>query len=66
MGVTGVGKSTFINLFSDNKTIVGHGLEACKQNDGRFRSQLSLIPLIQALPQWIFIRPHFPMEPSCS
>ncbi|KAJ8114619.1 hypothetical protein OPT61_g3546 [Boeremia exigua] len=29
MGVTGVGKSTFINLFSNNKTVVGHGLEAC-------------------------------------
>jgi GTPase SAR1 family protein len=30
MGVTGVGKSTFINHFSDEATIVGHGLEACK------------------------------------
>ncbi|KAH7400674.1 P-loop containing nucleoside triphosphate hydrolase protein [Phaeosphaeria sp. MPI-PUGE-AT-0046c] len=29
MGVTGVGKSTFINHFSDEQTVIGHGLEAC-------------------------------------
>jgi predicted GTPase len=30
MGVTGVGKSTFINYFSDGEAVVGHSLEACK------------------------------------
>jgi hypothetical protein len=30
MGVTGVGKSTFINHFSNEETVIGHGLEACK------------------------------------
>jgi GTPase Era involved in 16S rRNA processing len=30
MGVTGVGKSTFINHFSDEETVIGHGLEACR------------------------------------
>ncbi|KAH7075828.1 P-loop containing nucleoside triphosphate hydrolase protein [Paraphoma chrysanthemicola] len=32
MGITGVGKSTFINHFSDEPTVVGHGLEACTGN----------------------------------
>ena len=30
MGVTGVGKSTFINYFSDGEAVVGHSLEACE------------------------------------
>jgi putative ribosome biogenesis GTPase RsgA len=30
MGMTGVGKSTFINYFSDEPVPVGHTLEACK------------------------------------
>lgn len=29
MGMTGVGKSTFINNFSDESVLIGHGLEAC-------------------------------------
>jgi dephospho-CoA kinase len=32
MGMTGVGKSTFINYFSDEPVSVGHTLEACKLN----------------------------------
>ncbi|KZM21060.1 uncharacterized protein EKO05_0011164 [Ascochyta rabiei] len=32
MGVTGVGKSTFVNHFSNESAIVGHGLEACTAN----------------------------------
>jgi ABC-type lipoprotein export system ATPase subunit len=30
MGVTGSGKTTFINLFSDRKLEVGHGLDSCE------------------------------------
>jgi len=30
MGITGCGKTTFVNLFSDRKLEVGHGLDSCK------------------------------------
>jgi putative ribosome biogenesis GTPase RsgA len=30
MGMTGVGKSTFINYFADKPVPIGHTLEACK------------------------------------
>ncbi|RYN50589.1 hypothetical protein AA0118_g10820 [Alternaria tenuissima] len=29
MGITGCGKTTFVNLFSDRKLEVGHGLDSC-------------------------------------
>lgn len=32
MGITGVGKSTFINYFADKKAIVGNDLESCELN----------------------------------
>jgi len=32
MGVTGVGKSTFINYFSDRPVPVGNDLESCKSS----------------------------------
>jgi predicted GTPase len=32
MGITGCGKSTFVNLFSDRRLEVGHGLDSCKSN----------------------------------
>ena len=30
MGTTGSGKTTFVNLFSDYKLEVGHGLDSCE------------------------------------
>jgi hypothetical protein len=32
MGITGCGKTSFVNLFTDadHKLVVGHGLESCK------------------------------------
>ena len=33
MGVTGVGKSSFISLFAEENVVIGHSLEACKNPD---------------------------------
>ncbi|KAJ4987244.1 hypothetical protein SVAN01_07255 [Stagonosporopsis vannaccii] len=32
MGITGCGKTSFINLFSDHKLLVGHELDSCTQD----------------------------------
>lgn len=30
MGLTGAGKSTFISHFTEEKVVIGHGIESCK------------------------------------
>jgi len=30
MGITGSGKTTFINHFSEKELMIGHGLDSCK------------------------------------
>lgn len=32
MGITGCGKTTFVNLFADQQLVVGHTLDSCKIN----------------------------------
>lgn len=37
MGITGCGKTTFVNLFAETPLEVGHGLDSCEKRCLRFK-----------------------------